>query len=72
MLTETEKPIRVFYGSITGTFYATQHYTETIENGERHFRCTGKKYDVTQDIANIIVHEEIEFVPDEREDTDAD
>lgn len=66
-MARTDKPIRVFYGQLTGTFYATQHYTETIENGVRHFRCTGKKYDVTQDIANIIVHEEIEFVPEKEQ-----
>ncbi len=62
-----KKPIRVFYGHITGKFYATQHYTERIKDGVRHFQCTGEKHDVTQDIANIIVHEEIEFVPDAKD-----
>ena len=68
----SDKPIRVFYGQITGKFYATKHWTETIdtEKGTRHFRCTGKKYDVTQDIANIIVHEGIEFVPEQEPSND--
>ena len=62
----TTKPIRVFAINLTGTweFWATQHYRERRnKDGEVvGYEVTGKKYNVTQDIAHAIVHNDIEFV----------
>lgn len=52
------KPIRVFYSELSGKFYASSNYKE-IGNGV--VTITGKKYDVTQDIAHAIVKHEVEF-----------
>lgn len=60
------KPIKVFYSDLSskgGTFYATQHYREEERNGKTFYVITGKKYDVTQDIARAIVEHDVEFVP---------
>lgn len=66
----SEKPIRVFYNDISGTFWATQHYKETIdkEKGTYHVRITGKKYDVTQDIASAVMLNDLEFEVVQKED----
>jgi len=55
-----EKPIRVFYSSITDRFFAAKAYKEI---GDGMFLITGKKFDVTQDIASIIVKHKITFTP---------
>ena len=47
------KPIRVFYSQLSGRFYATSHYKETVKDDVSQFVVTGKKYDVTDDIAFI-------------------
>lgn len=51
------RPIRVFYSLLTGRFYATRHYRIDGEN----VVCTGEKFDVTNDIGNIITTYAIEF-----------
>ena len=53
------KPIRVFYSDLTGKFYATRAYKE-LPGGV--IRITGEKFDVTQDIAGIIVHRGVTFL----------
>ena len=53
------KPIRIFYSTMTGRFYATQYYKQQ-DNG--NVEVTGKKYDVTDNIANLIKDYEIEFI----------
>ena len=59
------KPIKVFYSDLRehGTFYATQHYREEVRGDTVYYTITGRKYDVTQDIAEAIVKHDIEFVP---------
>ena len=59
------KPIKVFYSDLGkhGHFYATQHYREEVKGDTVYYVITGKKYDVTQDIAEAIVTHDIEFVP---------
>jgi hypothetical protein len=51
-----QKPIRVFYSTLSQRFYASNAYKE-----ERPgiVTITGKKFDVTQDIARLIVENEI-------------
>lgn len=52
-----DRPIRVFYSVLTDTFYATKHWRE--RNG--YIEITGKKYDVTQDVARAVVEHRVEF-----------
>ncbi len=52
------KPIRVFWSPLSRRFYATRAWKE-IKPGV--VKCTGERYDVTNDIASIIEREEIEF-----------
>lgn len=52
------KPIRVFYSELSEKFYASSSYKE-LGNGT--VVITGKKYDVTQDIAAAIVKHEVTF-----------
>ena len=54
------KPIRVFYSPLTKRFYATRAFRE-IKPGL--VECTGEKYDVTNDIAEIIERERVTFSP---------
>ena len=54
------KPIRIFYSDITGIFYATRAYRETKPG---IVEVTGEKFDVTQDIARIIVEKGVRFAP---------
>ena len=64
------KPIRVFYSDLGehGTFYATQHWRLRKEaSGLEYIEITGKKYDVTQDIAHAIVRHDVEFTPAPKE-----
>lgn len=60
-----EKPIRVFYSKLTGTFYASNRYRVEERDGKEFVTITGKKYDVTQDVARAVVEHEIEFIPEE-------
>ena len=54
----TSKPIRVFWSPLSEKFYASQHY-RIDQNGI--VTITGEKYDVTQDIAQVIVEEDVAF-----------
>lgn len=60
------KPIRVFYSTLSGRFYASDRYREE----EGRVVITGKKYDVTDDIAHAVVTYEIEFQPKPQEEDD--
>lgn len=51
------KPIRVFYSHLSKRFYASRAYK--IKGGVAI--VTGEKFDVTDDIANLIVQNEITF-----------
>lgn len=53
------KPIKVFYSELSKRFYASQHYKQKGD----HVVITGRKYDVTQDIAQAVVHYDLEFTP---------
>ena len=54
----TSKPIRVFYSVLSQRFYATRAY----KIGERGLvTVTGEKFDVTDDIAGMVLKHEIEF-----------
>lgn len=59
------KPIRVFYSELDGQFYASSAYrTKTSADGKSEMvTITGQKWNVTQDIARLIVHHQIEFMP---------
>jgi hypothetical protein len=46
-----EKPIRVFWSELSNTFYAANRYKE---HKDGIITITGKKHDVTQDIAAAI------------------
>lgn len=61
----TNKPIRVFYNDLFDEFWATQHWKETFSPDGKTpiIVITGKKYNVTQDIARAMIRYEIEFVP---------
>lgn len=54
------KPIRVFWSPLSRRFYATKAYKEVIGH-PGIVECTGERYDVTNDIANVIIREQIEF-----------
>lgn len=51
------KPIKVFYSPLSCRFYASQHYQFDAHS----VLITGKKYDVTDDIAAAIFEHNIEF-----------
>jgi hypothetical protein len=61
----SEKPIRVFYSPLTKHFYATQRWKD---NSDGTITVTGKKYDVTQDVARAVIHYQVEFVVAGEED----
>jgi hypothetical protein len=52
------KPIRVFFSQLSRRFYATRAYT-IDDKGLVAVR--GEKFDVTDDIANLIVEHNVEF-----------
>lgn len=64
MVTSPDKPIRVFYSDISGRFFATKHWKETPnpDGKTTSIKITGKKYDVTQDVASAVVRHDLEFV----------
>ncbi len=55
------KPIRVFWSDLTERFYASSSYKIEVVDGKELATITGAKFDVTQDIARAVVHNEIEF-----------
>jgi hypothetical protein len=58
-MTRTPKPIHVFFSPLSRRFYATAAYRD---NGDGTVTVTGRQYDVTNDIANIIADHQVEFV----------
>ena len=56
------KPIRVFYSVLSQRFYATRAWREEPAG---IFIVTGEKFDVTDDIAAMIIKHGIEFRPQE-------
>lgn len=52
------KPIRVFWSPLSRKFYATRAYKEEKPG---LVTVTGEKFDVTQDIASVIVENDITF-----------
>jgi hypothetical protein len=58
-----KKPIRVFYSPVSGQFYATRSYKELSPG---LVEIAGAKDNVTQDIARLIVENNITFSPAER------
>ena len=59
------KPIRVFYSVLSQRFYATR---ARREGPAGIITVTGEKFDVTDDIAAMIIKHEIEFRPQETAD----
>lgn len=53
-----KKPIRVFFSTLSNRFYATSAYRI---DGNGNATVTGKKHDVTDDIAGLINQHDIEF-----------
>ena len=56
----TPKPIRVFYSGLSQRFYATRVY-RIDEKGR--VTVTGEKFDVTNDIAELIERHGLTFTP---------
>ena len=54
------KPIRVFYSVLSERFYATRAWKE-IKPGI--IEVTGDKFDVTDDIAAMVIKHGVEFSP---------
>lgn len=52
------KPIRIFFSPLSRRFYATRAWKE-ISPGV--VECTGEKFDVTNEIADLIRHHSITF-----------
>ena len=52
------KPIRVFWSPLSQRFYATRSYREDPRG---FVTVTGEQFDVTDDIARLILHHEITF-----------
>lgn len=57
-----KKPIHVFWSPLSQRFYASRAYK--IE-GDNIVTITGDKFDVTDDIAEIILKHDIVFTPKE-------
>lgn len=56
------RPIRVFYSTLTGRFYATRTWREkTSKKGAPYIEVVGDKFDVTDDIAGAIIKHDIAF-----------
>jgi hypothetical protein len=50
------KPIKIFFSSLSNRFYASQHYKiDEYKDGTAIVTITGEKFDVTDDIADIMV-----------------
>ena len=54
----SRKPIRVFYSTLSQRFYASRAYKQ-IQEGV--VELTGEKFDVTDDIAAMVLEHEIVF-----------
>lgn len=53
-----QKPIHVFWSPLSERFYASRAYKE-VKPGI--FEITGQKFDVTDDIASLVLKHDIEF-----------
>ena len=51
------KPIKIFFSPLTSRFYASRTYKQE----GNVFTITGEKFDVTNDIAELIVRHGIKF-----------
>ena len=51
-------PIKIFYSQLSGRFYASSSY-KTNQDGT--ISITGEKQDVTDDIAELIIKNHVEF-----------
>ncbi len=58
MKTRQPKPIRIFFSSLSQRFYATRAYTI---NDKGIITVSGEKFDVTNDIAELIEQHNITF-----------
>jgi hypothetical protein len=54
-----KKPIRIFFSELSRRFYATHSYREDAGG---IVTITGKKYDVTNEIAGLIEQHNVTFV----------
>jgi hypothetical protein len=54
------KPIRVFWSPLSRRLYATRAWRE-IKPGL--IECTGERFDVTNDIAELIIRHDLDFKP---------
>ena len=61
----SKKPIKIFFSELGNRFYASDRWKE---EGNGVVIITGKKYDVTDDIARLIKHYGISFKPKPNED----
>ena len=59
----TRKPIRVFYSPLSCRFYASRAYTDAPG---KYVTITGEKFDVTDDIAAMVIEHNIAFKPKEQ------
>jgi hypothetical protein len=58
---KTKKPIRVFYSILSQRFYASRAYKIEEHNEVTTAMITGEKFDVTDDIAAMVLEHDIEF-----------
>ena len=58
-----KKPIRIFFSELSRRFYASQSYREDARG---IITITGKKYDVTDEIAGLIEQHDATFVAREQ------
>ncbi len=56
---QPQKPIRVFFSQMSCRFYATRAYRIDVDG---FVTVTGEKFDVTNDIANLIREHDVVFV----------
>jgi len=59
-----QKPIRVFFSPLSRRFYASRAYRD---EGGGNVTITGEKFDVTNDIAQLIEQHSVTFVKREPE-----
>lgn len=64
----SSKPIRVFYSTLSGRFYASRAYRVDAAG---LVTITGEKFDVTNDIGALVTKHQIEFSPALESQTDA-
>lgn len=55
-----QKPIRIFWSGLSQRFYASRAYKQL---GPGIVEITGEKFDVTDDIAAIVLQYQVKFKP---------